>query len=302
MAIFVDTETRLLVQGITGRDGLFHAVSMREYGTEVVGGVTPGKGGQTVEGFPVFDSVLEAVNKTGANTSIVFVPELFAPDAIIEAADAGIDLVICITEGLAVVDMLKVVSYLDKKGTKLIGPNCPGVISPGKSKVGILPGHIFREGNIGVVSRSGTLTYELVYHVTNAGMGQSTCVGIGGDPIIGSNFLDVLRLFRDDAETEAVVLVGEIGGSDEEEAAKFIEQELGKPAVGFIAGRTAPRGKRMGHAGAIISGSSGTAADKVAALTEAGIPVAAEPAEIAELLEGKLHGKGKQHDKGIHET
>lgn len=288
MAIFVDKETRLLVQGITGRDGLFHATSMRDYGTEVVGGVTPGKGGQTVEGFPVFDSMHQAVKKTGANASIIFVPELFAPDAIIEATDAGIKLVVCITEGLAVMDMLKLVSYLDKKGTRLIGPNCPGVISPGSSKVGILPGHIFREGNIGVVSRSGTLTYELVYHITNAGMGQSTCVGIGGDPIIGSNFLDVLRLFRDDPQTEAVVLVGEIGGSDEEEAAKFIQQELGKPAVAFIAGRTAPRGKRMGHAGAIISGSSGTAEEKVAALTAAGIPVADEPAQIAQLIKEKL--------------
>ncbi len=300
MSIFVDNDTRLLVQGITGRDGLFHAMQMRDYGTQVAGGVTPGKGGQTVEGFPIFNSMHEAVAKTDANTSIVFVPVQFASDAIIEAADAGIKLVVCITEGLPVLDMLKAVSYLDKKGTKLIGPNCPGVISPGKSKVGILPGHIFREGNIGVVSRSGTLTYELVSHITNAGMGQSTCVGIGGDPIIGSNFLDVLRLFRDDPQTEAVVLVGEIGGCDEEEAAKFIrqkhskpaakfvQQELGKPAVAFIAGRTAPRGKRMGHAGAIISGSSGTAEEKVAALTAAGIPVADEPAQIAQLLKEKL--------------
>lgn len=284
MAIFVDKDTKVLVQGITGRDGLFHAVKMREYGTQVVGGVTPCKGGQTVEGFPVFDSMHEAVGKTGANTSIIFVPERFARDAIIEAADAGVKLVVCITEGVPVFDMLKVVSYLSKLGTKLIGPNCPGVISPGKSKVGILPDHIFKEGGVGVVSRSGTLTYELVSHITNAGLGQSTCVGIGGDPVIGSNFLDVLRLFRDDPQTEAVALVGEIGGSDEEEAARFIKEELRKPAVAFIAGRTAPKGKRMGHAGAIISGSSGTAEEKVAALTAAGIPVAGEPREIASLL------------------
>ncbi len=288
MAIFIDKETKLLVQGITGRDGLFHAKQMRDYGTLVVGGVTPGKGGQTVEGFPVFNSMHEAVRKTEANTSIIFVPERFASDAVIEAADAGVKLIVCITEGLAVSDMLKAVSYLPKKGAKLIGPNCPGVISPGKSKVGILPGHIFAEGNIGVVSRSGTLTYELVSHITKAGLGQSTCVGIGGDPVIGSNFLDVLKLFRDDEETKAVVLVGEIGGSDEEEAAKFIKEELGKPAVAFIAGRTAPKGKRMGHAGAIISGSSGTAEEKVAALAAAGVPVAEEPAEIAALLKEKL--------------
>lgn len=289
MAIFVDKDTRLLVQGITGRDGLFHSMQMRDYGTQVVGGVTPGKGGQKVEGFPVFDSMHQGVQETAANTSIVFVPERFALDAIIEAADAGVKLVVCITEGLPVIDMLKVVSYLQKKGTKLIGPNCPGVISPGKAKVGILPGQIFAPGNVGVVSRSGTLTYELVSHITNAGMGQSTCVGIGGDPVIGSNFLDVLRLFRNDPQTEAVVLVGEIGGSDEEEAAKFIKEELGKPAVAFIAGRTAPEGKRMGHAGAIISGSSGTAEDKVAALTQAGIGVADEPAQIAKLLKETLH-------------
>lgn len=288
MAIFVDEETRVLVQGITGRDGLFHACSMREYGTQVAGGVTPGKGGQTVEGFPVYDSMHEAVEKTGANTSVTFVPERFATDAIIEAADAGIKLVVCITEGIPVIDMLRVVSYLKKKGTRLIGPNCPGVISPGKAKVGILPGHIFAQGRIGVVSRSGTLTYEIVSHITSAGLGQSTCVGIGGDPVIGSNFLDVLGLFCDDPQTEAVVLVGEIGGSDEEEAAKFIKNELGKPAVAFIAGRTAPRGKRMGHAGAIISGSSGTAEEKVAALADADIPVAEEPSEIAELLKEKL--------------
>jgi succinyl-CoA synthetase alpha subunit len=289
MAIFVDENTRVLVQGITGRDGLFHACSMRDYGTNVAGGVTPGKGGQTVEGFAVFDSMHEAVSETGANTSVVFVPERFAADAIIEAADAGIRLIVCISEGIPVLDMLRIVSYLQKKATKLIGPNSPGVISPGKSKVGILPGQIFRAGGIGVVSRSGTLTYEIVSHITKAGLGQSTCVGIGGDPVIGSNFLDVLRLFRSDPGTEAVVLVGEIGGSDEEEAARFISQELGKPAVAFIAGRTAPKGKRMGHAGAIISGSSGAADEKVTALNAAGIPVASEPAEIATLLKERLH-------------
>lgn len=288
MAVFVSKETRVIVQGITGRDGLFHAKMMREYGTSVAGGVTPGKGGSKVEDFPVFDSMHEAVAKTGANTSVIFVPEKFAADAIIEASDSGIGLVVCITEGVPVLDMLKIISYISKNGTKLIGPNCPGVISPGKSKVGILPGHIFKEGNIGVVSRSGTLTYELVSHITNAGLGQSTCVGIGGDPVIGSNFIDVLKLFKDDDETNAVVLVGEIGGSDEEEAARFIREELGKPAVGFIAGRTAPKGKRMGHAGAIISGSSGTAEEKVDALKAAGIPVAGEPAEIASLLKDIL--------------
>jgi len=289
MAIFVDENTRVLVQGITGRDGLFHACSMREYGTQVAGGVTPGKGSQTVEGFEVFDSMHEAVSKTEANTSVIFVPQRFAADAIIEAADAGIKLVVCISEGIPVIDMLRVVSYIAKKGTRLIGPNCPGVISPGKSKVGILPGQIFAPGKIGVVSRSGTLTYEIVSHITKSGLGQSTCVGVGGDPVIGSNFLDVLELFRDDAETEAVALVGEIGGSDEEEAARFIKQELGKPAVAFIAGRTAPKGKRMGHAGAIISGSSGTAEEKVETLNAAGVPVAEEPAQIATLLKERLH-------------
>ncbi|TET22392.1 MAG: succinate--CoA ligase subunit alpha [Candidatus Stahlbacteria bacterium] len=289
MAIFVDENTRVLVQGITGRDGLFHAGKMREYGTQVAGGVTPGKGSQTVEGFEVFDSMHEAVQRTGANTSVIFVPQRFAADAIIEAADAGIKLVVCISEGIPVIDMLRVVSYLAKKGTRLIGPNCPGVISPGKSKVGILPGQIFAPGKIGVVSRSGTLTYEIVSHITKSGLGQSTCVGVGGDPVTGSNFLDVLELFRDDAETEAVALVGEIGGSDEEEAARFIKQELGKPAVAFIAGRTAPKGKRMGHAGAIISGSSGTAEEKVETLNAAGVPVAEEPAQIATLLKERLH-------------
>lgn len=289
MAIFVDENTRVLVQGITGRDGLFHAGKMREYGTQVAGGVTPGKGSQTVEGFEVFDSMQEAVSKTEANTSVIFVPQRFAADAIIEAADAGIKLVVCISEGIPVIDMLRVVSYLAKKGTRLIGPNSPGVISPGKSKVGILPGQIFAPGKIGVVSRSGTLTYEIVSHITKAGLGQSTCVGVGGDPVTGSNFLDVLELFRDDAETEAVALVGEIGGSDEEEAAKFIQKELGKPAVAFIAGRTAPKGKRMGHAGAIISGSSGTAEEKVETLNAAGVPVAEEPAKIATLLKERLH-------------
>lgn len=289
MAIFVDDDTRVLVQGITGRDGLFHAGKMREYGTQVAGGVTPGKGSQTVEGFEVFDSMQEAVSKTEANTSVIFVPQRFAADAIIEAADAGIKLVVCISEGIPVIDMLRVVSYIAKKGTRLIGPNCPGVISPGKAKVGILPGQIFAPGKIGVVSRSGTLTYEIVSHITKSGLGQSTCVGVGGDPVTGSNFLDVLELFRDDPQTEAVALVGEIGGSDEEEAARFIAEELGKPAVAFIAGRTAPKGKRMGHAGAIISGSSGTAEEKVETLNAAGVPVAEEPAQIATLLKERLH-------------
>ncbi len=288
MGILVDENTRVLVQGITGRDGSFHAKKMAEYGTKVLGGVTPGKGGTTIEGFPVFNSMEEAVRKTGANTSIIFVPAKFAYDAIIEAVDAGVELVVIITEGIPVLDMIKVRDYVKDKNVTLIGPNCPGVISPGKAKVGILPAHIFKQGNIGVVSRSGTLTYEIVSHISKNGMGQSTCVGIGGDPVVGSNFLDILFLFSKDPDTEAVVIIGEIGGSDEEIAAKWIKENFKKPVVGFIAGKTAPPGKRMGHAGAIISGSEGTAEEKIKAFKENGIEVAEEPSQVAEILKKLL--------------
>jgi succinyl-CoA synthetase alpha subunit len=280
MAIFVGAETRLLVQGITGREGLFHAQGCRDYGTEVVGGVTPGKGGQSVEGFPVFDSVDECRRVTGANASMIFVPPPFAADAIMEAAGAGIELIVCITEGLPTRDMLKVKAFLEEHPARLIGPNCPGTISPGLAKVGIMPGHIHKQGAVGVVSRSGTLTYEAVWQLTNLGLGQSTCVGIGGDPVIGTNFVDALTAFRDDGDTEAVVLIGEIGGSAEEEAAAWIEENFDRPVVGFIAGRTAPPGRRMGHAGAIVAGGKGGASEKMKALTDAGIHVAESPADI----------------------
>lgn len=288
MSILVGKDTKVLVQGITGRDGSFHTKLMKEYGTNVVGGVTPGKGGTSVDGIPVFNTVHEAVEKTGANASVIFVPAPFAADAIMEAADAGVELVVAITEGIPVNDMLKVVRFLEEKGTKLIGPNCPGIITPGEAKLGILPGHIFERGPIGVISRSGTLTYEIVSHLTTNGLGQSTAIGIGGDPIIGSKFIDLLKLFKDDPETEAVVLIGEIGGTDEQDAAEYIKSEFNKPVVAFIAGRTAPPEKRMGHAGAIISGSSGTAEEKTKAFNAAGVPVAAEPAEVATLIKEKL--------------
>ncbi|MCR4407818.1 MAG: succinate--CoA ligase subunit alpha [Anaerolineae bacterium] len=284
MSILVDKDTRLLVQGITGREGEFHTRQMLEYGTQVVAGVTPGKGGEWVASVPVFDTVHEAVTATGANTSIVYVPARFAPDAIYEAADAGIELVVCITEGIPVLDMLRVRAYLAAKGTRLIGPNCPGVITPGEAKVGIMPGHIHIPGPVGVVSRSGTLTYEVVHALTRAGLGQSTAVGIGGDPIIGSSFVDILALFEDDPLTDYVVLIGEIGGTDEERAAEFIAAEMSKPVVAFIAGRTAPPGKRMGHAGAIIEGGTGTAAEKIAAFEKVGVRVASRPDEIPELI------------------
>ena len=288
MSIFIDTNTKVIVQGITGRDGSFHTQGMLEYGTKVAAGVTPGKGGETVHGVPVYNSVAEARAATGANTSVIYVPSPFAADAIYEALDAGIKLIVCITEGVPVNDMAEVYAQVERSSSRLIGPNCPGLISPGRSKVGILPGNIHREGRIGVVSRSGTLTYQVVDYLTRAGIGQSTCIGIGGDPIIGTNFLDVLEGFEADAETDAVVMIGEIGGTDEQEAARFIKTSMKKPVVGFIAGRTAPAGKRMGHAGAIISGGSGTAQEKIEALAAAGVPVAPVPSEISDLLRRAL--------------
>ena len=284
MSILVGKNTRLIVQGITGREGEFHTKQMVEYGTKVVGGVTPGKGGEWAAGVPVFDTVKEAVDATGANTSVIFVPARFAPDAILEAADSGIGLIVCITEGVPVLDMIKVRAYLDTKHVRLIGPNCPGLITPGEAKVGILPGHITKPGHIGIVARSGTLTYEVIYALSNRGMGQSTCVGIGGDPINGTNFIDVLQMFEDDPLTDQVVLIGEIGGSDEERAADFVAAKMSKPVTAFIAGQTAPAGKRMGHAGAIIEGGAGTAAGKIAALEAVGVRVAKHPEEIPDLV------------------
>ena len=289
MSIFIDSTTTLLVQGITGRDGSFHAKQMMEYGTSVVAGVTPGKGGQKFENaVPIFDTVAEAVRETGANTSVIYVPPVFAADAIMEAADAGIKLIVAITEGVPVLDMTKVYPFVKERGARLIGPNCPGLITPGKSKVGIIPGRICTPGNVGVVSRSGTLTYEVVYQLTRAGLGQSTCVGIGGDPINGTNFIDCLSAFEADPGTRAVAMMGEIGGTDEQEAARFIKEKMKKPVVGFIAGQTAPPGRRMGHAGAIISGSSGTAAEKIAAFEQAGMGVAKRPKDFVDLLRQRL--------------
>jgi succinyl-CoA synthetase alpha subunit len=287
MSILVGKSTRLLVQGITGREGAFHTRQMIEYGTQVVAGVTPGKRGEWFESVPVFDTVREAVRNAGANTSIVFVPRRFAPDAIVEAADAGIKLVVCITEGIPVLDMVRVRAFLEHTGTRLVGPNCPGIISPGAARVGIMPGHIHMPGPVGVVSRSGTLTYEVVAALTAQDIGQSTAVGIGGDPVAGTNFVDVLRLFEEDPLTTQVVLIGEIGGTEEERAARFIAAEMSKPVTAFIAGRTAPPGKRMGHAGAIIEGGSGTAVEKIAALEGAGVRVARHPVEVAELVAAK---------------
>jgi succinyl-CoA synthetase alpha subunit len=286
MSIFVDKHTRLLVQGITGNEGLFHTTQMVAYGTNVVGGVTPGKGGEWVlEGkLPVFDSVRTAKEATDANATIIFVPARFAPDAMFEAADAGIPLIVCITEGVAVQDMMRVRNYLDQKKVRLIGPNCPGLLTPGEAKVGIIPGDIAIAGNVGVVSRSGTLTYEVLYAMKNLGMGATTCVGIGGDPINGTNFLDVLEMFEHDPRTEKVIMIGEIGGSEEEKAADYIAKKMTKPVAAFIAGQTAPPGKRMGHAGAIIEGGAGTAADKIKALETAGVKVAKHPEEIPTLL------------------
>ncbi|KPK74406.1 MAG: hypothetical protein AMJ89_06445 [candidate division Zixibacteria bacterium SM23_73] len=293
MSILIDRNTRVVVQGITGRDGMFHTRQMLDYGTKIVAGVTPGKAGQTVEGVLVFDSVKEAKDATNANTSVIYVPSKFAVDAIYEAADAGIDLVVCISEGIPAMDMLEVYNYLKDKKTRLVGPNTPGLITPGVTKVGIMPGQIHMKGNVGVVSRSGTLTYEVVYHLTANGMGQSTCLGTGGDQIVGTGFLDVLEMFEKDPQTKAVVLIGEIGGTDEEEAAAFIKKKMTKPVVAFVAGRTAPPGKRMGHAGAIIAGGSGTAAEKVAAFQKAKIKVAESPAEVAVLMKDNPKEKNR---------
>jgi succinyl-CoA synthetase alpha subunit len=285
----IDGSTKLVVQGITGRDGSFHARQMIAYGTRLVGGVVPGKGGQTFDdSVPIFDTVAEAMHETGADASVIYVPPAFAADAIYEAADAGVDLIVAITEGIPVLDMTRVIPFVTERGARLVGPNCPGLISPGKSKVGILPGQICEPGPVGVVSRSGTLTYEVIHHLTGAGIGQSTCIGIGGDPIIGTSFIDCLSMFEADADTRAVVMIGEIGGTDEQEAAAFVEREMETPVVGFIAGQTAPPGRRMGHAGAIISGSEGTAKEKMEAFREHGIAVARRPADIVELVRESL--------------
>ncbi len=284
MSILIDKNTRVITQGITGATGLFHAQGARDYGTQMVGGVTPGKGGTVIDGFPVFDTVKEAVEKTGATASVIYVPPPFAADSIMEAVDAGIEMVCCITEGIPVLDMVKVKHFMIGKKTRLVGPNCPGVITPGECKIGIMPGYIHKPGRIGVVSRSGTLTYEAVWQLTCMGLGQSTCVGIGGDPVNGTNHLDVMRLFEEDPNTDAVIMIGEIGGNSEEEAAYFVKENMTKPVAAYIAGRTAPPGKRMGHAGAIISGGKGTAVEKVAILEECGISVAASPAEMAQAL------------------
>ena len=285
MSIFIGSDTRLVVQGITGRDGSFHTKQMMEYGTRVVAGVTPGKGGQRFEGkVPVFNTVADAVRETGADTSVIYVPPVGAAGAIMEAADAGVRLIVCITEGVPVMDMIRVMPYVRTRGARLIGPNCPGLISPGQSKVGIIPGNICAPGRVGLVSRSGTLTYEVVNHLTKQGIGQSTCVGIGGDPVIGTNFIDCLAAFESDPGTAAVVMIGEIGGTDEQSAAQFVREKMSKPVVGFIAGQTAPKGRRMGHAGAIISGSSGTAAEKMAAFAAAGIAVMKRPVDVVELI------------------
>jgi len=285
VTVFIDKSTRLIVQGITGRDGSFHTKQMIEYGTQVVGGVTPGKGGQKFEDrVPIFNTVAEAVKTTRANATVIYVPPMFAADAMMEAADAGIPLIVCITEGVPVLDMTRVNPFVKEKGARLLGPNCPGLISPGQSKVGIIPGRICAPGPVGLVSRSGTLTYEVVYQMTRAKIGQTTCVGIGGDPINGTNFIDCLDAFERDPATEAVVMIGEIGGTDEQEAARFVREKMKKPVVGFIAGQTAPPGRRMGHAGAIISGSAGTAAEKMQAFEENGVGVAKRPIDVVDLL------------------
>ncbi|MBM3801181.1 MAG: succinate--CoA ligase subunit alpha [Acidimicrobiia bacterium] len=288
MSILADKSTRLIVQGITGREGTFHTLQCKAYGTNVVGGVTPGKGGTTHEGVPVFNTVAEARRQTGANATMIFVPPAFAADAILEAADAGVELIVCITEGIPTFDMVNVHEYLSTRSSRLIGPNCPGIISPGKCKIGIMPGSIHKPGSVGVVSRSGTLTYEAVGQLTSRGIGQSSCIGIGGDPIVGTHFVDALKLFNEDSETEAIVMIGEIGGTAEEAGAEYVRQKVRKPVVGFIAGRTAPPGRRMGHAGAIISGGKGTAEDKMKAMAAAGVHVVKSPADIGEAVETLL--------------
>ena len=288
MAVLIDEQTRLVVQGLTGREGTFHARAAADYGTTIVGGVTPGKGGTTHDGWPVFDTVHEAVSSGGANASVIFVPPVGAADAILEAADAGIGLIVCITEGIPVSDMVTVLERLRGTSSKLVGPNCPGIISAGKAKAGIIPGHVAKEGRVGIVSKSGTLTYEAMHQLTECGLGQTTCVGIGGDPLVGTSFLDVLKMFEEDSLTEAVVLIGEIGGTAEEEAASFISQGFSKPVVGFVAGRTAPAGRRMGHAGAIVAGGKGTAIEKMAALEKAGVVVVKSPTEIGRAVSSLL--------------
>ena len=290
MSIFADSSTRVVVQGITGRDGSFHTRQMMEYGAKVVAGVTPGKGGQSFDGVPVYDSVEESVRKEGATVSVIYVPAAFAASAICEAADSGVELIVAISEGIPVLDMLRAVRYVEDHGARLIGPNCPGMISPGQTKLGIIPGQIVEPGPIGVVSRSGTLTYEVVWKLTSAGLGQSSCIGIGGDPVIGTNFIDCLSAFEEDPQTEAIVLIGEIGGTDEQNAARFIKENLSKPVVGFVAGQTAPPGRRMGHAGAIISGSSGTAEEKISTFIDNGVEVAERPVDIPGIIMKALNG------------